>query len=282
MIRKTLPNLFTLTNLFCGCLGIILTLNQEMVWASYLVGVALVCDFLDGFVARAIKGQSELGKQLDSLADMVTFGALPGIMLFQFITIAHFEYFDAFRERQFIPEACLGLMIPLFAALRLAKFNIDEGQKRHFLGLPTPAVAMMVAALPIILEVQFKLNFYYPPVGDVFANVAKFHRWDGFDRFVVNLLFDPTFLMLLAVGLSLVMVMPVKILALKFEGFGWAANKRIYIFLILVALCVTSVFVPYWVFVRFYFPEFQYTIIPIILILYILYNPIYNLISKEQ
>jgi CDP-diacylglycerol---serine O-phosphatidyltransferase len=143
-MKKHIPNLLTLTNLFCGCLALLDILQNNVVsTACILMGVALVCDFLDGFVARALKVSGELGKQLDSLADCVTFGVVPGAMFYHILK----EYVHLSQT-----WALIGFVITLFSALRLAKFNIDTRQSDSFIGVPTPANAMFVGALALNLE----------------------------------------------------------------------------------------------------------------------------------
>lgn len=280
MIRKIIPNLFTEGNLFCGLLGIVFAFHEMLEYSALMIGIAAVLDFLDGFVARLVRGQSELGKQLDSLADMVTFGVLPGIMLFQIITACSGEYFVEMDQRELIPLACIGFLPTLFAALRLAKFNIDTEQSDEFLGLPTPAMALFVASFPIILEWQLDINFYAPPTEPVLGLLAKNLRWDGYETFVAGVLTSHWFYIVAAVLLSAIMVVRMPLLAFKFKSFGWKGNEMRFGFLILVALVITSAFVPSWRFVHFYFPAFEYTVIPIILILYLIVSVINNLLKR--
>ena len=145
----SIPNLITLGNLFCGCLAVVFAFNGNLVWSPYLVGIAAVLDFLDGFVARALKQYSPIGKDLDSLADMVTFGVVPGVVMFvmlkhallvyawpsdiyygmpgQFGTLWKLGNAEASRSWvNFVPY--IAFLIPLFSALRLAKFNNDTRQ----------------------------------------------------------------------------------------------------------------------------------------------------------
>lgn len=133
----TIPNIITLLNLLCGMLGILYVFNEQLEMASYMILVALVLDFLDGFLARKLNSYSDIGKQLDSLADMVSFGVLPSFMLYYLIPMDGWVKFLTF--------------LPAMAsALRLAKFNIDERQGTVFYGIPTPANAMVVASFPFI------------------------------------------------------------------------------------------------------------------------------------
>ena len=163
---KQIPNLFTLLNLIFGCFaivyilqnGIVLQYNAEgsqviempekIVWASVFIGLAAVVDFLDGFVARLFKATSEMGKQLDSLADVVSFGVAPSMILFQLLRLSFASSEDGMNTSilllapAFVLAAC--------AAYRLAKFNLDQTQQTTFKGVPTPAVGLVVASLPLI------------------------------------------------------------------------------------------------------------------------------------
>ena len=132
-IVKHIPNSITSMNLLCGLMGVIFTFKGELDTAFYLMIAGAACDFCDGLAARALKAYSELGKQLDSLADMVSFGVLPALMTYQLMLMV---YGDKFLS--YIP-----LLIAVFSALRLAKFNIDERQSENFIGLATPACAII-------------------------------------------------------------------------------------------------------------------------------------------
>lgn len=134
----TLPNIVTLINLALGIAGVYFAQNQELELASYCIIGALIADYFDGFVARMTQSFSELGKQLDSLADMVSFGVLPGFMLFHLNTGFDYSWFF--------------FALALFSALRLAKFNIDPRQSEGFIGLPTPANALCIASFPFLIN----------------------------------------------------------------------------------------------------------------------------------
>ncbi len=164
-IIRQIPNFFTLANLFIGCMAIAYLFYDHLYiyvggniaaadmprvsMACYLVFLAAGLDFFDGFLARVLRAQSAMGKQLDSLADLVTFGLVPGLMLFQLTAQAYYVSYDAFS----VPMALFatGFAITLGAAWRLARFNLDEGSGPGFTGLPTPAMAMLVASLPMVL-----------------------------------------------------------------------------------------------------------------------------------
>ncbi len=132
-IVKHIPNTITSMNLLCGVLGVICTFNGRFDFAFYAMLAAAVCDFCDGLSARMLKAYSDLGKELDSLADMVSFGVLPSLMAYKLMSDIHGDSFLIY-----IP-----LLIAVFSAVRLAKFNIDERQSENFIGLATPACAMI-------------------------------------------------------------------------------------------------------------------------------------------
>ena len=193
----TLPNVITLLNLLCGCLGIIAIWEGKQPLAGYLIIIGLVFDFLDGFVARITKSYSAIGKQLDSLADMTTFGILPALLMF-----------DLMRHSTSERWAVVGLLLAVFAALRLAKFNIDERQTMGFIGLPTPAMAVAIAALPLIM-------YYHRP-------------W----VVLMNYNFLATYVALLCWA----MVAEIPMMAFKFKTWGWEENKTRYWFICLSVL----------------------------------------------
>jgi CDP-diacylglycerol--serine O-phosphatidyltransferase len=139
-LREQIPNALTLSNLAAGCVGIYFSFQGDLTLASFCIGFGLLADFFDGFAARLLGVASPLGKELDSLADVVTFGVLPGFIMFQLLS------------RLEAPEAVAisMLIIPILSAYRLAKFNIDTRQSHGFIGMPTPSLALFVAALPFI------------------------------------------------------------------------------------------------------------------------------------
>lgn len=139
----SLPNLITCANLLTGCVGIWLAARGDSLTACYLVGLAAAFDFADGLVARAMKLYSPVGKELDSLADAVSFGVLPGVLMAQLLAAT-----PSAAVAPWVP--LLGFVLTAFAALRLAKFNVDTRQTTSFVGLPTPACTLFVAALPLV------------------------------------------------------------------------------------------------------------------------------------
>ncbi|WP_165798330.1 CDP-alcohol phosphatidyltransferase family protein [Chitinophaga costaii] len=164
---KQIPNILTLGNLCCGALAIIFILNapqyiatfnnneysiinpEPVYWASALVVLAGVFDFFDGLAARLLRVQSPMGKELDSLADVVSFGLVPGMMLYRLLRSAYMELPDVFDVSNI--NLLPALLVPCCSAYRLAKFNIDTRQSEHFMGVPTPAVGLLVASFPLIM-----------------------------------------------------------------------------------------------------------------------------------
>lgn len=148
---KHLPNALTLLNLLCGSIAVVAVFHGRYDHVVILVAVALVADFLDGFAARQLGVSGPFGKELDAIADMVTFGFLPGIILYHLMLKS--TYFIQFENRMvFTFFKYYMFIVPLFSALRLAKFNTDPRQSDHFIGLPTPANTLWIISLPFIIE----------------------------------------------------------------------------------------------------------------------------------
>jgi CDP-diacylglycerol--serine O-phosphatidyltransferase len=195
---RHLPNFLTCCNLICGCFGIVFLLEDRGVPAAYFVWAACVFDFLDGFVARMLKVSSPIGKELDSLADVVSFGVLPAMVMFKLI--------GASSPMESLPY--IGFMIAAFSALRLAIFNVDTRQSDSFIGLNTPANTLFITSLPLL------------PGG------------------VTEWLFQDWLLVAITFVFSLLLVSPIEIFALKFKNFSWADNKIRFTFLILSVLLI--------------------------------------------
>lgn len=187
---KHVPNTLTCANLVCGCVGIICVFTSQLE-AAYLVWAACVFDFFDGFTARLLKVSSPIGKELDSLADVVSFGVLPSLAMFRWIEIQ--------STSEWLPYSAI--LIAIFSALRLAKFNIDENQADSFIGVPTPANALFITGL-VFLPTGF-LSY-------IFSEVA---------------------LISITIVFSLLLVAPIKLFALKFKRYGWVGNETRYVFL---------------------------------------------------
>lgn len=227
-VLRHLPNFLTCLNLLSGVLGIavisderILNISsqEQLVIASYLIFAGCAFDFFDGFAARWLKASSPIGKELDSLADVVTFGVLPGLIIWKLLMndIDSTFYFAGMpKEYEILKFA--PFIIPVFSALRLAKFNVDTRQSDSFLGLPTPANAIFIASLPLI--------------------VAK-------GRFT-DFILDPWTLAILSIVMSLLLVSEIPLFALKFKDYTWVNNMMKYLFLIsslvlLVSLGITAI-----------------------------------------
>lgn len=197
-MKKHLPNALTCVNLLCGCIALTFIFGGNLVVAAYFVGIAAVADFFDGLVARALRVSSPIGKDLDSLADMVSFGVVPGAILFKLL--AHAAEYGGMP----VWSVYLGFIVSIFSALRLAKFNNDTRQTTSFIGLPTPACTLVVASLPLILA------------NDVFG--------------LKNIILNPLVLIALTVLLSGLLVAELPLFALKFKNLQWRGNRRRFIF----------------------------------------------------
>jgi CDP-diacylglycerol--serine O-phosphatidyltransferase len=236
-MKKHIPNFITSLNLVCGCIGIGFLFKNNIPYAAWAIVFAALFDFLDGMFARLLHVKSEIGKELDSLADMVSFGVLPGFIMYAMLDQC---VGDAEGWKAFIPF--IAFLIPVFSALRLAKFNIDKRQLDKFIGLPTPANAIFIASIPFILYYQ---PDKIPAISTVLAN--------------------PGFLIVLTFILSFLLVAPLPLFALKFKDVSWSKNSVKYIFIILSLLLLIFL---------------SFTAIPIILPLYIFLSLISNPLKK--
>jgi CDP-diacylglycerol--serine O-phosphatidyltransferase len=203
-MKEHIPNTITALNLVFGCFSIIDALQGNLTQASLWIGGAAVLDFFDGFVARLLKVSSDLGKQLDSLADVVSFGVAPGMI---FYAMSGQCFGEGFCINKLLP-----FLIPAFSAVRLAKFNIDTRQSDLFIGLPTPANAMFIASLPFI--------FQYDSLG---LGWVMEHRF---------------FLILFPLLSAYLLVAELPLLALKFKHFGWRGNEFRYVLILISILSV--------------------------------------------
>ncbi|MFN4235093.1 MAG: CDP-alcohol phosphatidyltransferase family protein [Bacteroidia bacterium] len=268
-IIQQIPNLFTLANLFCGCMAIVYGFSLELEKAGYFIFLGAFFDFIDGFVARLLKVHSEIGKQLDSLADVVSFGVAPGLILFQFLTISQCAYFIPIEERTFniMAFASLGFLVSIFSAYRLAKFNTLKDTSSDFIGLPTPAMAFLVASIPVVLVDQVGMNIYFPPSDLVQAvmTLGAYH----FESEVIfaDFIYRPYNLIGIIVVLSFLMVSPFRFISLKFKGIGLKKNIYRYIFLILCLL----------VFIYLYIENLTLFSLPLFIIIHIALSLISNL-----
>jgi len=243
-IKKHIPNLITLLNLLCGILATIFAVYGHLLFAVYFVLLGIFFDFFDGFFARLLNVSGELGKQLDSLADVVTSGVVPGIILFQLIqkkeifSVSSGEQME-WSEIKIVPLALIGLVFALAAAYRLAKFNIDTRQTSSFIGLPTPAATLVVLSLPLILA-----------TGNEWSHAIIGNQW---------------FLITLTLVLSYLMHAEIPLFALKFKEYSWTNNKIKFVFLGLSVLLLIAI---------------QFVAIPVIILMYVLFSIIENRTKK--
>jgi CDP-diacylglycerol---serine O-phosphatidyltransferase len=251
-IKKNIPNAITLGNLFCGCLALVQAFEGNLVWAAYFVGIAAVLDFLDGFIARLLNVQSAIGKDLDSLADMVTFGVVPGVVMMMLI-----KYSLVFESQAVSPIPGLslenlpyfGFIIIIFSCVRLAIFNNDTRQTDNFIGLPTPANSILICSLPLLLQLD---------------NGIAFQRTD---MRLMSLILNAGNLCILTGFLSLLLVTELPLFSLKFKDFSWSKNKVRYIFLV---LCIIMLIL------------FRYAGITLSVMAYILLSFVNNIFSKKE
>lgn len=240
-IKRHFPNFITLLNLLSGSIAVLFAVQSNFVAAALFMFLGIFFDFFDGFVARKLNVQSPLGIQLDSLADMVTSGLVPGIVMFKLLTLATSDIFSVVLGDEWnsamhssplkvAPLALIGLFITLASAYRLAKFNLDEEQQSVFTGLPTPANALLIVSLPLIMEFQ--------------NNNA-----------INTIILNPWFLIALTFLSCYLLNAPVKLFALKFKDWSFKSNAVRYIFII---LCVVFIII------------FQFLAIPMIILFYVL------------
>lgn len=224
-----IPNLFTLLNLLFGCLAIVFTLQngitifadstgaqlvdipERIYMASLFIGLAGVVDFFDGFLARLLRADSAMGKQLDSLADVVSFGVAPGMIIYQFLRLS-FAQEENGLDTSFL-YLIPAFLIPCAAAWRLAKFNLDTEQTYHFKGVPTPAVGLLIASFPLIY-------------------------WNVNQEWVQSLLLNKWFLTLIVLVLSFLMVSNIPIMAFKFKDFSLKSNYPKFLVLLIAILAI--------------------------------------------
>lgn len=237
-LKANIPNFITLLNLLSGCIAIVFVAWDQFLLAFFFVCLGIFFDFFDGFFARIFKVQSPLGIQLDSLADMVTSGLVPGFVMFKMI-LQHSNQDVSPSDKIFAINHLIGLIgffITLGACYRLAKFNIDTRQTDSFIGLPTPANALFILSLPVIIE----------------STDIEFLK-----EFLTNSYF------LIAISLFSVYVMNAEIplFSLKMKNFSWQNSKVQIIFLMVSVVLLIGL---------------QITALPLIILLYVLFSVIQN------
>lgn len=211
-IKQHIPNALTCGNLLSGCLSILFINNEMPIAASLMIFLAGLFDFLDGFAARLLHAHSPIGADLDSLSDLVSFGVAPGFIMYWLMNQTFSEPVLPVGNVDLLP--CLAFMLPVFSALRLARFNIDDTQKTSFRGIPAPGMALFVVSLPLALN----------QIG---------HLDDGFLEFWPYLI--------LTIVLSWLMVSNIRFFSFKMKSAKWKGNEVRWIFL-LVALVSFLIF----------------------------------------
>ncbi len=238
-MKKHIPNFITLLNLFCGSIAVLFAVNGNMIATAIFVFLGIFFDFFDGLLARKLKVQSELGLQLDSLADMVTSGLVPGLVMFHLFNLAGSDWIEfsanntfgtafSVSSNNFLPF--FGLLITLASAYRLANFNIDVNQTDSFVGLPTPANALLILSFPLIMEFQNSDTM----------NAIILNKW---------------FLIAITLISSFLLNANIKLLALKFKNWTFKDNAARYILIIIAAILLVVL---------------QFAAIPLIIIAYII------------
>lgn len=201
-MKAFVPNFITLLNLLSGGIAVIFAVKGDLSTAALFVFFGIFFDFFDGFLARKLNVSSEMGLQLDSLADLVTSGLVPALVLVNLIELSILPSQDA---NYFLPY--LGLLVLLCSAYRLAKFNISTEQPHFFIGLPTPANALLIMSLPLILDYQ---------------------NSDSYNALILN----PFFLVVVTLLSSFLLNAPVRLIALKFKTWNFSENASKYILFI--------------------------------------------------
>ncbi len=231
-IKQNIPNFITILNLTAGCFSIVSVFNNDFFKAAIFIFIAAIFDFLDGTFARILKAKTPIGEQLDSLADVVSFGVAPGMIVYHLLLKSNFINAPDNSAFQFLVIAAF--LIPAFSAIRLAKFNLDVNQSDSFVGLPVPANAIFIASLPIIADLNL---FNY-----VWINEIVYNTW---------------FLLALCVISSYLLISKIPMFALKFKTLKWKENQLRFVFLLICAGLLVI---------------FQFLAIPMIIILYILFS----------
>ena len=204
MKRHWIPNAVTLVNLLCGCAAIVCILDVRFVTAFWFLFAAGLADFGDGLVARLLNVKSEKGKELDSLADMVSFGVAPGVILYTLFILGPLSELEQAPGIGLVPAALPVFLVTLFSALRLAKFNLDARQSEDFIGLATPSSTLFVSGLMLI--------YFF----DSF----------GLREFVIS----PWLLYSVSIVLALLLVSEIPMFSFKFRNLGWRGNELRFIF----------------------------------------------------
>lgn len=239
-IKKHIPNILTLLNLFCGCIAIVFISKLRFDIAFYFVCLGIFFDFFDGFFARKFGVAGPLGVQLDSLADMVTSGVAPGYVMYQMLSFDG-SFMQITNDLSFFQVSFLGFIITLGACYRLANFNIDTRQSDSFIGLPTPANALFIMSLPLVIA-----ECHFLTLSEL-LNM----KW-----------------VLLAITLlsAYVMNAEIPLFSLKIKNFSFQKYKLQIGFLVLSIVMIATL---------------QYLAIPLIIMTYVLLSVANNMLSKK-
>jgi CDP-diacylglycerol--serine O-phosphatidyltransferase len=197
---KFIPNLFTLLNLSSGCIGVVFAFTTDLRMVSIMVFISLILDYFDGAAARLLDARSPIGKELDSLADLISFGLLPALIAYMLL-----------HSSPYSSWAYISFLITVFSAYRLAKFNIDERQSVNFIGLPTPANALFWSSFPLII-----FGDHSNSVGSALFNVMS----------------NPLFIMACILLFSYLLIAELPLFSLKFKNLSWKDNKDRHLFLL--------------------------------------------------
>lgn len=238
-IKKHIPNTITLLNLFCGCIAVVFVSKDQFEMAFFFVCLGIFLDFFDGFFARLFKVSGPLGLQLDSLADMVTSGLVPGFVMFKMMQSSSIYMSEGWL--QYFPY--LGFIITLGSCFRLAKFNIDTRQTDSFIGLPTPANALFILSLPLVLE-----------------------HYSGESLMVLEILTEKWVLLLISLFSAYILNAEIPLFSLKIKKFNFKDNALQVIFLVSSVLFLVFL---------------DYLAIPLVIIFYVLLSIINNKFLKK-
>jgi CDP-diacylglycerol--serine O-phosphatidyltransferase len=235
-IKRHIPNIITLINLFCGCIALVFAMKANFEMAFYFVCLGIFLDFFDGFFARLFNVSSPLGLQLDSLADMVTSGVVPGFVMFQMLS----NSVNSNPSLVYFPY--LGFIIALGSCYRLANFNIDTRQTDSFIGLPTPANALFILSLPLIVKYSDSL-------------------------IALELLTNNWFLVVITLLSAYILNAEIPLFALKIKKFNFKENVLQIVF-VLISLVLLVLF--------------QFSGVALVIVFYVFLSVIMNLITGKK
>jgi CDP-diacylglycerol--serine O-phosphatidyltransferase len=235
-IKRHIPNIITLINLFCGCIALVFAMKANFEMAFYFVCLGIFLDFFDGFFARLFNVSSPLGLQLDSLADMVTSGVVPGFVMFQMLS----NSVNSNPSLVYFPY--LGFIIALGSCYRLANFNIDTRQTDSFIGLPTPANALFILSLPLIVKYSDSL-------------------------IALELLTNNWFLLVITLLSAYILNAEIPLFALKIKKFNFKDNV-LQIAFVLISLVLLVLF--------------QFSGVALVIVFYVFLSVIMNLITGKK